>query len=153
MIDWLVQVAVYVHRLNLAQHLEEKMVLNSVTLIRSCADNQADSLCCFVLQCSAQCGLGQQMRTVQCLSYTGQPSNECAESLRPSTMQQCESKCDATPISNGDGKRRKPCMMTLHYISMVWSSHGASEEEKWFYQAQAGSYINCTFLQKRKVNV
>lgn len=47
------------------------------------------------------------MRTVQCLSYTGQPSNECAESLRPTTMQQCESKCDATPISNGDGKMTK----------------------------------------------
>ncbi|XP_054612641.1 A disintegrin and metalloproteinase with thrombospondin motifs 6 isoform X2 [Dunckerocampus dactyliophorus] len=53
-------------------------------------------------QCSAQCGLGQQMRTVQCLSYTGQPSNECAETLRPTAMQQCESKCDATPVSNGD---------------------------------------------------
>uniref|UniRef100_A0A3Q3LBZ3 ADAM metallopeptidase with thrombospondin type 1 motif, 6 n=1 Tax=Mastacembelus armatus TaxID=205130 RepID=A0A3Q3LBZ3_9TELE len=53
-------------------------------------------------QCSAHCGLGQQMRTVQCLSYTGQPSNDCPESLRPSTMQQCESKCDATPIANGD---------------------------------------------------
>ncbi|KAM6903075.1 LOW QUALITY PROTEIN: A disintegrin and metalloproteinase with thrombospondin motifs 6 [Xenentodon cancila] len=53
-------------------------------------------------QCSAQCGLGQQMRTVTCLSYTGQPSNECAESLRPAMMQQCESKCDATPISHGD---------------------------------------------------
>uniref|UniRef100_A0A8C2ET39 ADAM metallopeptidase with thrombospondin type 1 motif, 6 n=1 Tax=Cyprinus carpio TaxID=7962 RepID=A0A8C2ET39_CYPCA len=53
-------------------------------------------------QCSAQCGLGQQMRTVQCLSYTGQPSTECPESLRPNTMQQCESKCDATPISGGD---------------------------------------------------
>nr|XP_057920932.1 A disintegrin and metalloproteinase with thrombospondin motifs 6 isoform X2 [Doryrhamphus excisus] len=53
-------------------------------------------------QCSAQCGLGQQMRTVQCLSYTGQPSNECAETLRPAAMQQCESKCDATPVSNGD---------------------------------------------------
>uniref|UniRef100_A0A3B3R068 ADAM metallopeptidase with thrombospondin type 1 motif 6 n=1 Tax=Paramormyrops kingsleyae TaxID=1676925 RepID=A0A3B3R068_9TELE len=51
-------------------------------------------------QCSAQCGLGQQMRTVQCLSYTGQPSSECPESLRPPAMQQCESKCDATPISN-----------------------------------------------------
>lgn len=56
------------------------------------------------LQCSAQCGLGQQMRTVQCVSYTGQLSNECPESLRPNTMQQCESKCDATPISGGDGK-------------------------------------------------
>uniref|UniRef100_A0A1A8U2E1 ADAM metallopeptidase with thrombospondin type 1 motif, 6 n=1 Tax=Nothobranchius furzeri TaxID=105023 RepID=A0A1A8U2E1_NOTFU len=53
-------------------------------------------------QCSAQCGLGQQMRTVTCLSYIGQPSSECAESLRPATMQQCESKCDATPVSSGD---------------------------------------------------
>ncbi|KAM7076981.1 A disintegrin and metalloproteinase with thrombospondin motifs 6 isoform 7-T8 [Ciconia maguari] len=51
-------------------------------------------------QCSAQCGLGQQMRTVQCLSYTGQASNECPETLRPPSMQQCESKCDSTPISN-----------------------------------------------------
>ncbi|TRY68193.1 hypothetical protein DNTS_027843 [Danionella cerebrum] len=53
-------------------------------------------------QCSAQCGLGQQMRTVQCLSYTGQTSSECPDSLRPNTMQQCESKCDATPIAAGD---------------------------------------------------
>lgn len=58
----------------------------------------------FFLQCSAQCGLGQQMRTVQCLSYTGQPSTDCPDSLQPNTMQQCESKCDATPISSGDGK-------------------------------------------------
>lgn len=57
-----------------------------------------------LFQCSAQCGLGQQMRTVTCLSYTGQPSNECPESLRPATMQQCESKCDAIPNSNSDGK-------------------------------------------------
>ncbi|XP_041108240.1 A disintegrin and metalloproteinase with thrombospondin motifs 6-like [Polyodon spathula] len=49
-------------------------------------------------QCSAQCGLGQQMRTVQCLSYTGQLSSDCPDSLRPTTMQQCDSKCDATPI-------------------------------------------------------
>ncbi|XP_076875243.1 A disintegrin and metalloproteinase with thrombospondin motifs 6 [Brachyhypopomus gauderio] len=53
-------------------------------------------------QCSAQCGLGQQMRTVRCVSYTGQVSADCPESLRPSIMQQCESKCDATPISHGD---------------------------------------------------
>uniref|UniRef100_A0A8C3LX66 ADAM metallopeptidase with thrombospondin type 1 motif 6 n=1 Tax=Chrysolophus pictus TaxID=9089 RepID=A0A8C3LX66_CHRPC len=51
-------------------------------------------------QCSAQCGLGQQMRTVQCLSYTGQASSECSETHRPPSMQQCESKCDSTPISN-----------------------------------------------------
>ncbi|XP_030323231.1 A disintegrin and metalloproteinase with thrombospondin motifs 6 isoform X1 [Calypte anna] len=51
-------------------------------------------------QCSAQCGLGQQMRTVQCLSYTGQASSECPETLKPPSMQQCESKCDSTPISN-----------------------------------------------------
>uniref|UniRef100_A0A8C7DLT8 ADAM metallopeptidase with thrombospondin type 1 motif 6 n=1 Tax=Oncorhynchus kisutch TaxID=8019 RepID=A0A8C7DLT8_ONCKI len=53
-------------------------------------------------QCSAQCGLGQQMRTVQCLSYTGQPSSDCPKALRPPNMQQCESKCGATPIANGD---------------------------------------------------
>ncbi|XP_032885767.1 A disintegrin and metalloproteinase with thrombospondin motifs 6 [Amblyraja radiata] len=52
--------------------------------------------------CSAQCGLGQQMRTVQCLSYTGQPSTECPEALRPPSMQQCESKCDATPVANAE---------------------------------------------------
>eukprot|EP00074_Homo_sapiens_P079635 XP_011541418.1 A disintegrin and metalloproteinase with thrombospondin motifs 6 isoform X3 [Homo sapiens] len=51
-------------------------------------------------QCSAQCGLGQQMRTVQCLSYTGQASSDCLETVRPPSMQQCESKCDSTPISN-----------------------------------------------------
>nr|XP_051709665.1 A disintegrin and metalloproteinase with thrombospondin motifs 6 isoform X11 [Oryctolagus cuniculus] len=51
-------------------------------------------------QCSAQCGLGQQMRTVQCLSYTGQASSDCPETARPPSMQQCESKCDSTPISN-----------------------------------------------------
>lgn len=41
---------------------------------------------------------------VQCLSYTGQPSGDCLDSLRPNTMQPCESKCDATPIANGDGE-------------------------------------------------
>ncbi|KAB0346831.1 hypothetical protein FD754_011688, partial [Muntiacus muntjak] len=51
-------------------------------------------------QCSAQCGLGQQMRTVQCLSYTGQASGDCPETSRPPSMQQCESKCDSTPISS-----------------------------------------------------
>lgn len=50
------------------------------------------------------------MRTVQCLSYTGQPSNECLETLRPAMMQQCESKCDATPISNSDGKMMNPAI-------------------------------------------
>ncbi|CAI9618237.1 unnamed protein product, partial [Staurois parvus] len=30
----------------------------------------------------------------------GQASNDCLESLRPSSMQQCESKCDSSPISN-----------------------------------------------------
>uniref|UniRef100_A0A8I3X2I2 ADAM metallopeptidase with thrombospondin type 1 motif 6 n=1 Tax=Callithrix jacchus TaxID=9483 RepID=A0A8I3X2I2_CALJA len=51
-------------------------------------------------QCSAQCGLGQQMRTVQCLTYTGQASSDCPETIRPPAMQQCESKCDSNPISN-----------------------------------------------------
>ncbi|KAK7808915.1 hypothetical protein U0070_005322 [Myodes glareolus] len=55
-------------------------------------------------QCSAQCGLGQQMRSVQCLSYTGQASVDCPETARPPSMQQCESKCDSTPISSTEGE-------------------------------------------------
>lgn len=54
------------------------------------------------LQCSSQCGLGQQQRTVRCTSHTGQPSRECTEALRPSTMQQCEAKCDSV-VPPGDG--------------------------------------------------
>ncbi|XP_051828447.1 A disintegrin and metalloproteinase with thrombospondin motifs 10 isoform X1 [Antechinus flavipes] len=48
-------------------------------------------------ECSAQCGFGQQLRSVQCTSHTGQPSWECPEALQPPTMQQCESKCQSTP--------------------------------------------------------
>lgn len=44
------------------------------------------------------------MRTVQCLSYTGQASSDCSDTIRPQSMQQCESKCDSTPISNTEGK-------------------------------------------------
>uniref|UniRef100_H3AJS8 ADAM metallopeptidase with thrombospondin type 1 motif 10 n=1 Tax=Latimeria chalumnae TaxID=7897 RepID=H3AJS8_LATCH len=51
-------------------------------------------------ECSGQCGFGQQMRSVKCLTYIGQPSSSCVESLRPATMQQCESKCEPVPISS-----------------------------------------------------
>lgn len=44
------------------------------------------------------------MRIVQCLSYTGQASGDCPETVRPPSMQQCESKCDSTPTSNTEGK-------------------------------------------------
>ncbi|XP_048469866.1 A disintegrin and metalloproteinase with thrombospondin motifs 6-like [Rhincodon typus] len=50
--------------------------------------------------CSVQCGLGQQMRMVQCLTYIGQPSMECPETNRPAAMQQCESRCEALPTEN-----------------------------------------------------
>uniref|UniRef100_A0A8C2A9T7 ADAM metallopeptidase with thrombospondin type 1 motif, 10 n=1 Tax=Cyprinus carpio TaxID=7962 RepID=A0A8C2A9T7_CYPCA len=45
-------------------------------------------------ECSAMCGMGQEIRLVQCLTHTGQPSNECPETHRPTSMQQCKSKCD-----------------------------------------------------------
>ncbi|MGH0143982.1 UNVERIFIED_CONTAM: hypothetical protein FKN15_038912 [Acipenser sinensis] len=51
-------------------------------------------------ECSAKCGLGQQMRSVQCLTYTGQPSSECPEALQPAGMQQCESQCNPGPTDN-----------------------------------------------------
>uniref|UniRef100_A0A8C5J3M9 ADAM metallopeptidase with thrombospondin type 1 motif 10 n=1 Tax=Junco hyemalis TaxID=40217 RepID=A0A8C5J3M9_JUNHY len=50
--------------------------------------------------CSAQCGLGQQRRSVQCLAHTGQPSMECVEALQPPGMQQCETKCESGPTDN-----------------------------------------------------
>ncbi|XP_018110713.1 A disintegrin and metalloproteinase with thrombospondin motifs 10 isoform X1 [Xenopus laevis] len=53
-------------------------------------------------ECSANCGLGQQRRSVQCLSHIRQPSIECTESLRPSAMQQCENKCLADPSDSPD---------------------------------------------------
>lgn len=75
--------------------------------------------CVFVLQCSAKCGLGQEMRSVQCLTHTGQPSNECLEHQRPAAMQQCKSKCDLSlPVStdNPEGQRSKftPSILMFH---------------------------------------
>uniref|UniRef100_A0A8B9TIS0 ADAM metallopeptidase with thrombospondin type 1 motif 10 n=1 Tax=Anas platyrhynchos TaxID=8839 RepID=A0A8B9TIS0_ANAPL len=57
--------------------------------------------CCVVSrQCSAQCGFGQQRRSVQCLAHTGQPSGDCLETLQPPGMQQCETKCESGPTDN-----------------------------------------------------
>uniref|UniRef100_A0A8C8S0Q5 PLAC domain-containing protein n=1 Tax=Pelusios castaneus TaxID=367368 RepID=A0A8C8S0Q5_9SAUR len=51
-------------------------------------------------ECSAQCGLGQQRRSVQCLAHTGQPASDCGDSLKPALMQQCEAKCNAGPTES-----------------------------------------------------
>ncbi|GCB73804.1 hypothetical protein scyTo_0002886 [Scyliorhinus torazame] len=69
--------------------------------------------------CSVQCGLGQQMRMVQCLTYIGQLSMECPESLRPAAMQQCESRCEALPTENPeecrDVKKVAYCPLVLKF--------------------------------------
>ncbi|XP_062308696.1 A disintegrin and metalloproteinase with thrombospondin motifs 10 [Osmerus eperlanus] len=52
-------------------------------------------------ECSSRCGLGQEMRLVQCLTHTGQPAVECPDLQRPAAMQQCKSRCDLTiPTDN-----------------------------------------------------
>ncbi|XP_034976519.2 A disintegrin and metalloproteinase with thrombospondin motifs 10 [Zootoca vivipara] len=51
-------------------------------------------------ECSGQCSFGQQHRSVQCMTHTGQPSGECVEALKPAAAQQCESKCDSGPTEN-----------------------------------------------------
>ncbi|KAI8509615.1 A disintegrin and metalloproteinase with thrombospondin motifs 6 [Branchiostoma belcheri] len=52
-------------------------------------------------QCSADCGKGQQRRTIQCLSpVTDLPATDCPVSLRPPEMQECVSPCDSVNISN-----------------------------------------------------
>ncbi|KAJ6650915.1 hypothetical protein lerEdw1_001907, partial [Lerista edwardsae] len=58
-------------------------------------------------ECSGQCSFGQQRRSVQCMTHTGQSSGECLEALRPASTQQCENKCDSGPTENPEGTR--PC--------------------------------------------
>ncbi|GAB1300899.1 A disintegrin and metalloproteinase with thrombospondin motifs 10 [Apodemus speciosus] len=69
-------------------------------------------------ECSTQCGLGQQQRTVRCTSHTGQPSRECTEALRPSTMQQCEAKCDRV-VPPGDGPEECKDVNKVAYCPLV----------------------------------
>ncbi|XP_061680896.1 A disintegrin and metalloproteinase with thrombospondin motifs 10 isoform X1 [Syngnathoides biaculeatus] len=70
-------------------------------------------------ECSAKCGLGQEMRSVQCLTHTGMPSNECLEHLRPASMQQCKSKCDLIlPISTDNPEECKD-VNTVAYCPLV----------------------------------
>lgn len=56
---------------------------------------------------------------MQCLSYTGQLSNDCPEALRPSMIQPCESKCDATPITNGDGEYQDFSIVNINLVDMA----------------------------------
>ncbi|MEQ2251677.1 A disintegrin and metalloproteinase with thrombospondin motifs 6 [Ilyodon furcidens] len=70
-------------------------------------------------ECSARCGLGQEMRSVQCLAHTGQPSNECLEHQRPAAMQQCKSKCDPSlPIDTENPEECKD-VSTVAYCPLV----------------------------------
>ncbi|XP_060226911.1 A disintegrin and metalloproteinase with thrombospondin motifs 10 isoform X1 [Meriones unguiculatus] len=69
-------------------------------------------------ECSTQCGLGQQQRTVRCTSHTGQPSRECTEALRPSTKQQCEAKCDSV-VTPGDGPEECKDVNKVAYCPLV----------------------------------
>uniref|UniRef100_A0A2K6URQ6 ADAM metallopeptidase with thrombospondin type 1 motif 10 n=1 Tax=Saimiri boliviensis boliviensis TaxID=39432 RepID=A0A2K6URQ6_SAIBB len=68
-------------------------------------------------QCSAQCGVGQQQRSVRCTSHTGQASQECTEALRPPTTQQCEAKCDSP--SPGDGPEECKDVNKVAYCPLV----------------------------------
>ncbi|XP_041646519.1 A disintegrin and metalloproteinase with thrombospondin motifs 10 [Cheilinus undulatus] len=70
-------------------------------------------------ECSAKCGLGQEMRSVQCLTHTGQPSNECLEHQRPAAMQQCKSKCDLSLPVNIDNPEECKDVNTVAYCPMV----------------------------------
>ncbi|KAM7011971.1 A disintegrin and metalloproteinase with thrombospondin motifs 10 isoform 1-T1 [Tautogolabrus adspersus] len=70
-------------------------------------------------ECSAKCGLGQEMRSVQCLTHIGQPSNECLEHQRPAAMQQCKSKCDLSLPINTDNPEECKDVNTVAYCPMV----------------------------------
>uniref|UniRef100_H3CXS6 ADAM metallopeptidase with thrombospondin type 1 motif, 10 n=1 Tax=Tetraodon nigroviridis TaxID=99883 RepID=H3CXS6_TETNG len=70
-------------------------------------------------ECSAKCGLGQEMRAVQCLTHTGQLSNECLEHQRPASMQQCKSKCDLSLSVNADNSEECKDVNTVAYCPLV----------------------------------
>ncbi|KAM9384737.1 A disintegrin and metalloproteinase with thrombospondin motifs 10 [Pholidichthys leucotaenia] len=70
-------------------------------------------------ECSTKCGLGQEMRTVQCLSHTGQPSNECLGHQRPSAMQQCKSSCDPSMPTSTDNPEECKDVNTVAYCPLV----------------------------------
>ncbi|XP_038138331.1 A disintegrin and metalloproteinase with thrombospondin motifs 10 isoform X4 [Cyprinodon tularosa] len=70
-------------------------------------------------ECSARCGLGQEMRSVQCLTHTGQPSNECLEHQRPAAMQQCKSKCDPSLPINTENPEECKDVSTVAYCPLV----------------------------------
>ncbi|KAI9517496.1 A disintegrin and metalloproteinase with thrombospondin motifs 6 [Dissostichus eleginoides] len=70
-------------------------------------------------ECSARCGLGQEKRMVQCLTPTGQPSNECLEHQRPAAMQQCKSKCDLNLAISTDNPEECKDVNTVAYCPLV----------------------------------
>lgn len=71
-------------------------------------------------ECSAKCGLGQEMRSVQCLAHTGQPSSECLDHQRPAAMQQCRSKCDLSlPIAVEENTEECKDVNTVAYCPLV----------------------------------
>ncbi|KAM3875996.1 A disintegrin and metalloproteinase with thrombospondin motifs 10 [Diretmus argenteus] len=70
-------------------------------------------------ECSAKCSLGQEMRSVQCLTHTGQPSNECLEHQRPAAMQQCKSKCDLSLPASTDNPEECKDVNTVAYCPLV----------------------------------
>ncbi|TNM88279.1 hypothetical protein fugu_006500 [Takifugu bimaculatus] len=70
-------------------------------------------------ECSAKCGLGQEMRSVQCLTHTGQLSNECLEHQRPASMQQCKSKCDLSLPVGTDNSEECKDVNTVAYCPLV----------------------------------
>ncbi|KAG5276444.1 hypothetical protein AALO_G00132100 [Alosa alosa] len=70
-------------------------------------------------ECSAKCGLGQQMRLVRCLTNTGLPSSDCPDLQRPSSMQQCRSKCDLVLFSPTDNPEECKDVNTVAYCPLV----------------------------------
>uniref|UniRef100_A0A3Q3KHW4 ADAM metallopeptidase with thrombospondin type 1 motif, 10 n=1 Tax=Monopterus albus TaxID=43700 RepID=A0A3Q3KHW4_MONAL len=70
-------------------------------------------------ECSAKCGLGQEMRSVKCLTHTSHPSSECLDHQRPAATQQCKSKCAVSlPISTDNPEECKD-VNTVAYCPLV----------------------------------
>ncbi|XP_013409605.1 A disintegrin and metalloproteinase with thrombospondin motifs 6 [Lingula anatina] len=69
-------------------------------------------------ECSAECGKGQQRRTVVCKTYTGRSSDKCHFRDKPHDIQECETPCNVAPPTGEECKDVKKvayCPLVLKF--------------------------------------
>ncbi|XP_077866750.1 A disintegrin and metalloproteinase with thrombospondin motifs 6 [Saccoglossus kowalevskii] len=84
-------------------------------------------------KCSAECGKGQQVRSVECRAYTGLPSSECHANLMPPQIQECEAPCEPVDKTNDeceDANKVAYCPLVLKFEFCIHSKHAKISKKK-----------------------